>query len=314
MKKQLLIFSSFLSITAASVSFGQALQNGDFEDIQNITRQDPGGNNFSYDSIGGYWLTGDEIKKDITLQPDPGPFCKDTSWAYSGTHAILMRTMDIGGIIGTGNAGIGSYAFDATNPFNSVQIGVPYTYRPEKLRGYYAYESVAGDSCWVALFFSKWNSGTNTRDTIGYGEFVSNTSTGFSSYTLFEVPINWSSAAIPDTMGLLMVSSKGGYELFPPAGQAGSTLIVDSCTLVLDQTGIAEMMNDKLSFRTETDCINVNSSVNGMFIKVYDAAGKLVEARELKEGDNRFYLPVRNAMYVFNVESKEGQLSRKVVF
>ncbi len=314
MKKRLLFLSSVLCLST-SLSFGQALQNGDFEDIQNISRQDPGMNTFSYDSIGGYWVTGDEIKKDLVLFPDPGPFCKDTSWAYSGSHALLMRTMDIGGIIGTGNAGTGVYQFDAGNPFNSVKIGVPHAYRPEKLRGYYAYESVMNDSCWVYIFLSKWNTGTNQRDTIGEGEFVTNQSTGFSSYSLFEIPISYSSSATPDTMGILMVSSKGGYELFPPDGQPGSTLIVDSLTLVYNQSGLAENGQDAISFKTNTDHINLQLEQNmSLYAKVYDASGRLVEARELKAGENRFYLPVHNAMYMFRIEGDNYSLSRKIMF
>ena len=127
MKRKLLLTTA-VTIIGAAFSFGQALSNGDFEDIQNITRQYPSGASFSYDSIGGYWVTGDEIKKDLTVDPS-GPFAKDTSWTFSGNHAIVMRTQDIGGIIGTGNMGVGVYEFDAGNPFNSVKIGVPFTGR-----------------------------------------------------------------------------------------------------------------------------------------------------------------------------------------
>lgn len=315
MKKRILFLSSVVCFATAFVSHGQALQNGDYEDIQNITRQFPNGNSFSYDSIGSYWVTGDEIKKDISLDPDPGPFAKDTSWTFSGNHAVVMRTMDIGGIIGTGNMGAGVYQFDAVNPFNSVKIGVPHTGRPEKFRGHYAFESVSNDSCWVYVFFSKWNTSLNKRDTIGEGEFVSSQSTGFANYSLFEFPINWVNATQPDTMGVLMVSSKGGYELFPPAGQPGTTLVVDSCSFVYDNTGLSENGEEFLSFQTQFDYINVQSgSQETMFVKVYDPSGKLIEAREIKMGENRFYLPAHNAIYLFDIEGQHEQISRKILF
>lgn len=316
MKKQLLVLTTLiLSIT--SFSFAQNLENGDFEDIQSITRMNPNNDPFTYDSIGSYWVTGDEIKRDIALTPDPGPFCKDTSWAHSGNHALLMRTMDLAGVIGTGNAGIGVYEFDNTNPFNSVKIGTPFPHRPDKLTGYYAFQSVAGDSCWIALFFSKWNTSTNKRDTLAFSEFVSNQSTGFSAYTQFELPINFINSDIPDTMGILMCSSKGGYEVFPPVGQPGTTLIVDSLTFYYNNAGINELQDDFILFQTNED--NINLSVKDALkesasVKVFDASGKLIESRELTQGDNKFYMNARPATYLFQIESVKGSFSRKMLF
>lgn len=316
MKKRLLFTTAIALIGATFSSYGQTLLNGDFEDISTITRLSGNGMDmFTYDSIGSYWVTGDEIKKDIGLIPDPGPFAKDTSWAYSGNHAIVMRTMDVGGIIGTGNMGVGSYSFDAVNPFNSVKLGVPFTDRPLKLRGYYTYKSIANDSCWVAVFFSKWNTSTMKRDTIGYGEFVSNQSTSLTSYSLFEVPISYINATVPDTMGLLMVSSKGGYELFPPDGQVGTTLVVDSCSFVYDQTGLSEVNSDVISIMNTQDYIslNVKEAVN-LDAQIYDASGKLIEERELQIGENKFYLPVKNAVYIFRINGQNYEFSKKVLF
>jgi hypothetical protein len=312
MKKRLLYLSAVLTLGMSFNAQAQAIENGDFEDIQTITRQYPSGDPFTYDSIGGYWVTGDEIKKDLTILGS-APFAKDTSWTFSGNHAIVMRTQDIGGIIGTGNCGVGVYEFDDTNPFNSVKIGVPFTGRPEKLRGHYAYESVANDSCWVLVFFSKWNGAS--RDTIGMGQFVSSQSTGMSAYSLMEIPVSWTSASTPDTMGLLMVSSKGGYELFPPAGQVGSTLVMDSVSFVYDNNSLGENGKDYLSFQTQLDHINIQSaSPEVLYAKVYDVSGKLIEAREIKQGENRFYLPQQRQMYLFQIEGGSTSISRKIIF
>ena len=312
MTKSILFLSAIFTIGFGLDSIAQAIENGDFEDIQNITRLYPSGNPFSYDSIGGYWVTGDEIKKDITVDPSL-PFAQDTSWAFSGNHAIVMRTQDIGGVLGTGNMGVGVYEFDATNPFNSVKIGVPFTGRPVKLTGHYTYKSVNSDSCWVLLFFSKWN-GTS-RDTIGLGQFVSNQSTSLTAYSDLEVPITWTSGAAPDTMGLLMVSSKGGFEVFPPVGQVGSTLVVDSCTFVYDNTGLGENGADYLSFQTQLDYINIQSaSQETLYAKVYDVSGKLIEAREIKEGENRFYLHQNRSVYLFQIEGNGTAVNRKILF
>lgn len=313
MKKPLLFLSALFTLGMGLSSNAQALQNGDFEDIQNITRDHPmGAGSFSYDSIGGYWVTGDEIKKDIPLI-GVGPFAKDTSWTFSGNHAIVMRTQDVGGVVGTGNMGVGVYEYDASNPFNSVKIGVPFTGRPLKLTGHYAFESVANDSCWVFLFFSKWN-GTS-RDTIGVGEFISSQSTGLSAYSTLELPITWANSNIPDTMGLLFVSSKGGFEASPPVGQPGTTLVVDSCTFVYDNSGLGENGKDFLSFQTQLDYINIQSaSPETLYAKVYDVSGKLIEARELKTGENRFYLPQNRAVYLFQIEGNGTSISRRILF
>jgi hypothetical protein len=316
MKKRLLLSTSIVLLTGASTLFGQALPNGDFEDVTNITRLTANGNDsFTYDSLGGSWLSGEEIKKDIALIPDPGPFAKDTSWTYSGNHAVLMRTMDVGGIIGTGNIGLGTYSFDAVNPFNSVKLGVPFTDRPDVLRGYYAYESVANDSCWIAVFLSKWNTSTMQRDTIGYGEFVTNQSTGFSSYTLFEAPISYTTSDTPDTVGVLMVSSKGGYELFPPAGQVGSTLVVDSCSFIYDNASLSEGKQDIISIQSNETFINLQlEQSKDLDVKIFDVSGKLIEERQLQFGENKFFLPVKNAVYIINVNGQDYQLNKKILF
>lgn len=316
MNKQLLVIATvFLSLV--NFTFGQSIENGDFEDIQSITRLNPNNDPFTYDSIGAYWVTGDEIKRDIALTPDPGPFCKDTSWAYSGNHALLMRTMDLQGIIGTGNAGIGVYEYDDMNPFNSVKIGTPFTYRPAKLQGYYAYESIAGDSCWIALFFSKWNSATSQRDTIAYSEFVTNQSTGFSSFTQFELPINFLTSDFPDTMGILMCSSKGGYEAFPPVGQPGTTLIVDSLTFVYtSQAEINEISKvDFIEIQQHEDFINffVTKEFKGT-IQITDLSGKLMDTLIIKDGDNKYFPKKKNTFYIARIQGTNVNLQSKFIF
>lgn len=288
----------------------QTLPNGDFEDMHINNTQDANGDPVSYDSLGMGWVSGNEIWKDIALGDIP-PFMKDTSWTNSGNHAILLRTQTLTGIVATGNAGLGTYEYDPENPFNSVKVGVPYTERPDSLTGFYDYLSVMGDSCKVGVFFSKWNATTMQRDTIGLGEFSTNQSTG-GNYTRFSVPITYTSTDMPDTMGIITLSSKGGFGGGTPVGQNGSTLILDDLAFATNDASVIENQLDNIAVFSNENSISINSSID-CSVNIFTLSGKLLHSSDVKIGNSQIDLGRTRQMLIVRFNQGGNSVSKKVI-
>jgi len=103
--------------------------------------------------------------------------------------------------------------------------------RPSKLKGYYKFEPVNGDSCAALVVVTKWNTGAGKRDTIGMGYLLEKNAV--SSYTAFEVPVTYLSSGPADSITVLMVASAGMnlVNFMACAGQEGSAMYVDDLSL-----------------------------------------------------------------------------------
>ncbi|MCX6306170.1 MAG: PCMD domain-containing protein [Bacteroidetes bacterium] len=167
--------------------------------------------------------------------PGPVTVFKSTD-SYSGTYAakgvsnifpLGPITIFIPGMIGTAKMDmVGVRAL----------LGQPCAgCRPSHLKGYYKFEPVNGDSCAAVILLSKWNSSAKKRDTIGYGKFVGHNAV--STYTNFDIPIQYAGTGTVDTMTLLVVSSAGFnvINFMGSVGQVGSTMYVDELSLLYPQ-------------------------------------------------------------------------------
>lgn len=121
-----------------------------------------------------------------------------------------------------------SGTFDFNAP-NMVIQGKPFTEKALKLKGYYKYTSVNGDSAAIYANLTLYNTQSLMRDTVAEVRFpVLNTVT---AYTYFEMDFNYLLTGInPDSLTLVFSSSADGANF---NGQAGSTLFVDDISLVL---------------------------------------------------------------------------------
>lgn len=121
-----------------------------------------------------------------------------------------------------------SGTFDFNAP-NMVIQGKPFTQKPLKLKGYYKYTSVNGDSAAIYSNITRYNTQTSQRDTIAEVRFpVLNT---VSAYTLFEIDYNYLLTDVtPDSLTIVFSSSADGANF---NGQTGSTLFIDDISLLL---------------------------------------------------------------------------------
>jgi hypothetical protein len=158
----------------------------------------------------------------------PGPLTTDsTRDSYSGRYAAILTTASfspqgspilIPGIIGTDSLDI---------PNATILLGKGYTSRPHKFNGYYKYQPVSGDSGIILVLLSKFNTVAHHRDTVAFArQIIKN---AVSTYTLIDLPINYFSSAIPDSLTLIIASSGeiNFVDLMGSRGQVGSRLWID---------------------------------------------------------------------------------------
>lgn len=185
--------------------------------------------------------------------------------------------------------------------------GAAISVRPTKVLGYFKYNSVNGDTAMVAGIFTKWNTATNKRDTLGIGGFMVNTVVG--SYTPFQFTVNLSQT--PDSMNILLISSAG----YSP--QAGSTLFIDNLSMEYTSTAGVESMS--LSESTVypnpafDEVLLALPSEGNSVVRVYDMTGKLVLASN--ETQKQFFLDVRSlnsGVYLVVIEQNNAIYKHKI--
>lgn len=183
-------------ITFIGTASHAQLQNTSFEVwIQNLGFENPEG-----------WSTANNLVAlagtNTTLKvPDPS----------EGQFAALMQSkfVQLAGAVVPGILTTGALSFD----FNTGEVGflngVAYTDRPEKMtfdyKFYPAGVQPVSDTAGVFVIFTKYNSSTGTRDTVGFGEreFTDTVDT----YEEAEVDIIYTSQDNPDSLLIVFSSS-----------------------------------------------------------------------------------------------------------
>lgn len=209
MKKNLIILFFFITV---SVFAQTQIPEGGFN---NWT---PSASNTYYEPSGGWWTTLNALE----LLGGPVTVTRSTD-VHSGAYAAQLETKEWGTLLLSGLLAAGNFV--TTAPF--IEQGRPFTDTPSKLKGWYKYSPVNGDSAGVAAMLTKFNTGTNQQDTIA--EAVGVLTGNVTTYTQFEFDFDYSIAGTnPDTIILVFVSSGDGGNF---NGQVGSTLLLDDLTL-----------------------------------------------------------------------------------
>jgi len=166
-------------------------------------------------------------------------FLTRTTDKHSGNFAAKIETKEdmlLGNIPGI--VTLGKLEFSLLSGF-SIEGGVPINSKPTKLKGFFKYDNVQGDTMAIVLFMYKWNTATNKRDTIVVKDFATNSTTP--TYTPFNININYTpSSATPDTFNILLISS-AGY-----APQLGTKLYVDELSFEYANASIEEVTTEKV--------------------------------------------------------------------
>lgn len=149
--------------------------------------------------------------------------------AQDGQWAALLHTSQIFGILMPGTLFTGKFNLSVSNPdpVAAIQLGTPFTFRPSSFHGYFKYKPVLGDSCLMYALLTRYNALTATTDTIGIAEQT--VTREVPEYTAFDLPFDYRSADLPDSIRVVFTSSANGNNL---KGQPGSRMWVDNVALL----------------------------------------------------------------------------------
>jgi hypothetical protein len=235
-------------------------------------------------------------------QPNPGIETQTTT-KHSGTYAVLLTNKAVaafGGAVIPGLVNTGSsYLAGSGLGFK----GEPYTYQPTGYNFFYIYNPQTGDTAFTEVILTKWNAGTNMRDTIAIGAALL---TAAASYTQGSVNINWIQATAPDSILLFFGSSKLAS---PPANSA---LYVDDVSLTL-VNGI-QTLNSDGTFSSVYPNPAVNtltfsvSDENAKYAKVYDLTGRMITTIELVGRITKADISsFESGMYIYVITDSNGR-------
>ena len=281
------MIKKLLTSTALCVIFfgsAQQLTNSGFE---NWTSGNPDG-----------WGSFDEMLTNLGL---PGSTLEtQVSPGNSGTSACQLKTQniplvgDFPGVINSGSISLGAQVDFGLSPYTGMPTDYTFTYK---------FSPVSGDTAGTQVIFTKWNTATNMRDTIGYGgDYIVGAA---SSFTLRSIPITWIvPGTAPDSVSMIFVSSVGAI------AQVNTTLTIDDVNMVLP-LGITEpfMFNEVIAFpNPATDVVNFSSkNQETSSVEIFDFSGKRVAEANFQNGKVSFNTTeLLNGVYMYRISDSEG--------
>lgn len=237
MKNKLFIAASIVIITISS--YGQdTIPNHNFENWINI-----------YHPVN--WETTN------LLLPPGFTNCAQSSNSYTGDYAISLETIDVDGMLVPGVATIGKLELFSTKG------GIPYTAKPEALKGFYLHPT-SGDEILIGVEFFK------EGNAIGGGLWTSTDSV--SDYTPFYIPITFYSYQTPDTLNITIVTDQF---------KEGSSVLIDGLEMEFQTTQINETTNQRKTRcypNPSSGIITIEQTLQeDLEIQIYSMDGKLVK-------------------------------------
>lgn len=263
MKKTLLLFAALL---LTHLTYSQ-VPNLDLEQWTDFGQ---------YMEPSGEWTTANKIVLLSGFNPVTTTRVTD---AHGGTYAAKIETDEIQflGTLVSGTLALGEFDQGALPP-NNLKQGIPYPYSTTlaNFTGWYKFTSVNSDSCTIYCWLFKYNTTTGDRDTVAFAGFTQSTSV--SSYTMWDEPFNYFSTDTPDSMSIVIASSKEG-DIFQ--GQVGNAVWVDDIQLGLS-TGLVDVLTPEVKVTAfpnpSSDVVRFSWERNLLegSIQIYSLDGKLV--------------------------------------
>ncbi len=309
--KKTVLFISIVLIGVNNIFSQDTIPNAGFEDWTGGSPNQPVG-----------WGTANavhiQLNNCVRKGIAPGDF-------YGDTAAVILTTVQVSGggqtwrVAGTAVSG---GTINQTYPF--VSGGIPYALRPTSLQGFCKYlpqqssalnngNPVGIDVSNIQVTFTKWN-GTD-RDTIGQGQLSPSNGT----YAAFAVPITFTTTANPDTVQIVLASSKGLETA------AGSKLYVDDLVFDFTPVGLEELSTDKFDLKQNTPnpfsgitSIQFNCTVNEkVTLTVSDMLGREVYSTAINaiSGLNTFtFTPkLSPGTYFYSISNGKNRLTKSMI-
>lgn len=181
---------------------------------------------------------------------------------------------------------------DSSGFTDHSQMGSPFAFRPDSLRGFYKFEdslSAVDDFGQVEVLLRKWNPVTGESDTIGTA-FSNTLLSPTAQWSVFSLPMTYQSTDIPDTA---VVVFYGATQAAAP-----TTLWLDDIEFVYNTTSIGEGWDPgiRLFPNPVTDILSIESDRPLREVSVFTIDGQLVKqhsgsgAVDLSETESGIYL------------------------
>ena len=203
-----------------------------------------------------------------------------TSSAHSGNYAAQMSVAvstygdTVGGVV---------YYCNSADDLLMDKTGFPFAFRPANYTGWYKWNRVGGDTCGLFLIMTKWNTTTQSRDTVAYEEnFVINPA---SAWTQYSFPISYIMNIFPDT-------------IFVAAGIASSNPNIGSVFTVDDfafsgtvpigiNEGAAEISSVSVFPNPSNGTFTISAASPINTIEIYNVLGEIVYTETAAATDNK---------------------------
>lgn len=201
--------------------------------------------------------------------------------AAQGAYAARLETKQFITFLIPGLMYLGS--FDLSEGVNGAKYGIPFAGgNPVSFRGSYKYLPVSGDSAAISAQLWGRNPITGARDTIAEAQYaVTQTST---SYLTFDLPFQYSSNIVPDSVSVVLVSSAGAGD--GGLGQIGSALYIDNLSFSYN-SGIEQPLlhqpPHKVYIAQQRLIAETNAYSVPYNLDLYDLQGKLIRQWQFDE-------------------------------
>ena len=253
------------NITVDNLSFGSGYTdppNNDFENWYERINEKP-------DS----WLTSNSLVDSSNLAVEK------TNDSYSGNYAAKVSTKltitdDTIGFLTNGR------------PTNSTFVsegGYQVSQNPDVLSGYYKYTPDGSDSALVSVYSYAKDQSTNNLTRVDSNSVMLPQA---NNYTLFEVPMNYDSWPVVDTVSIIFVPGKSTHQTTPVG--LGSELYVDDLSMSYKPTSVEESTNRPLTIAPNPAREKTRINLSGkefQELKVISIDGQLIENINIKEKD-----------------------------
>jgi len=253
------------------------------------------------------WETGNSASEILNVFPT-----ERTEDAVNGSYAVRMETKSIFGQPAAGNIFTGHFIADMFN--SQALFGVPFTGTPDAFRGYYKYTpgdiSGSPDTCAIYAILSKWN-GTQ-RVEIAKAELYQHQTVA--EYTYFDLEFEYFSSDIPDSISIVLTSSKLGDQFI---GGIGSTLYADNLSLFYDFSPVDNNnLEPEIKIYYNNSILRVQKNTPDMaIINLYDITGKKVFSTKLSDYFSEINLPsLHSGIYICSLrENNHNTITKKIL-
>ncbi|HOY30305.1 MAG TPA: T9SS type A sorting domain-containing protein [Bacteroidales bacterium] len=233
--------------------------------------------------------------------------CYKTTDVHGGSYAMKLRSLDTTIIIYNVKLP-GVATLGRINPNYTIDKGIAFTDKPNNFRGYFKYLPVNTDTMSVIVYFWRYNSVLQAKDTMG-GAFF-DTSATINTYTMFDMPIQWDSnyTGMPDSMNIILLASN--------TVQNHTYAFFDDFSFYYLPTGMIQPLDDVLAGvypNPAKDILFMNND-DVADINLYSATGALIRQIIAAPGDHQLDVSdLPRGIYILRMKNEAGVRTTKII-